>query len=184
MTECPESRIRDLLPELLHDRLSPADLAEVERHVASCALCRSELQLLQEARSALDPGVQIDPSAIAMAVQARLATPRARVRGRIPRGARQLAAAAAVVLFAGTTYMVSRGGAPSLGDSARVESVRAVAREPAAAVASAEILLETSRVGLTDSDLVLLARQIEAFDGLPAEAPTAVVEFSNLPEVW
>src|SRR5947209_7568668 len=52
MTDCPDAEIRDRLPDLLHDRLDASTRAAVEAHVAGCADCRAELELLRGIQSA------------------------------------------------------------------------------------------------------------------------------------
>lgn len=54
MTDCMNAEIRDQLPELVHDRLSAARRAEVLAHVAMCADCRDEIELLRAARAMFD----------------------------------------------------------------------------------------------------------------------------------
>ncbi|HEX6807774.1 MAG TPA: zf-HC2 domain-containing protein, partial [Gemmatimonadaceae bacterium] len=60
MTDCSRGDMRDLLPDLLHERLDAATRAEVTRHVASCAECRAEVELLRSMRSALAPAPRVD----------------------------------------------------------------------------------------------------------------------------
>ncbi len=52
MNDCPNANVRDLLPDLLHDRLDAAVRVSVEAHVAECADCATELALLARLRSA------------------------------------------------------------------------------------------------------------------------------------
>lgn len=47
MNDCPNSGVRDRLPDLLHDRLDAATRAMVQGHVDLCADCRAELALLR-----------------------------------------------------------------------------------------------------------------------------------------
>jgi len=70
MTDCPRGDMRDLLPDLLHEQLDAATRAEVARHVASCAACAEELELLRSMRRALSPAPHVDVGRIAEAVVA------------------------------------------------------------------------------------------------------------------
>ena len=70
MTECPNGALRDLLPELVHGRLSPAVRREVEAHVASCAECAAELALLRGLRASMARVPHVDPARIAAAIPA------------------------------------------------------------------------------------------------------------------
>jgi anti-sigma factor RsiW len=47
MTECVSVEMRDALPDLIHGSLSAARAAEVDAHVASCAGCVAELDVLR-----------------------------------------------------------------------------------------------------------------------------------------
>ena len=47
MNDCPNSGVRDRLPDLLHDRLDASTRAMVQGHVDACADCRAELDLLR-----------------------------------------------------------------------------------------------------------------------------------------
>jgi anti-sigma factor RsiW len=47
MNDCPNAEMRDLLPDLLHDRLTANVRADVTAHVAGCVDCREELELLR-----------------------------------------------------------------------------------------------------------------------------------------
>lgn len=47
MNDCPNAEMRDLLPDLLHDRLTATVRAEVTAHVADCVDCREELELIR-----------------------------------------------------------------------------------------------------------------------------------------
>lgn len=116
MTDCTRGEMRDLLPDLLHERLDATTRAEVTRHVASCAECQAELELLRSMRSALAPAQRVDARRIAAAVTASrgaTAEPLVRALG-APRAAparRRIAwriAAAFVVAALGlTTWMLA-----------------------------------------------------------------------------
>jgi anti-sigma factor RsiW len=106
--------MRDLLPDLLHERLDAATRAEVARHVASCPACAAELELLRSMRAALAPAPapRVDVARIAAAVAA--ARPAAPSEPNVrPLAARRVApdrrrvawqiAAAVVVAAVGTT---------------------------------------------------------------------------------
>jgi Putative zinc-finger len=62
MNDCTNAEIRDQLPDLLHDRLTVSVRDVVVAHVADCADCREELELLRGVRVALlarTPGVDV-----------------------------------------------------------------------------------------------------------------------------
>jgi hypothetical protein len=73
MSECTNGELRDLLPELVNDRLDVQSRARVEGHVASCTECAEELALLRSLRPALLSEPAIDARRIAAAVLAQTA---------------------------------------------------------------------------------------------------------------
>lgn len=68
MIDCPDGDIRDLLPDLVHDRLGAAERARVEAHVATCGPCRDELALLRDLRATMRRVPAIDASVVAAAI--------------------------------------------------------------------------------------------------------------------
>lgn len=70
MTDCPNGEMRDRLPDLLHDRLAPAERREVQAHLAGCADCRAELTLLGDVRASLRAVPAVNVAAIAAAIPA------------------------------------------------------------------------------------------------------------------
>lgn len=48
-SDCPVGPIRDLLPGFVHQSLSRGDFARVESHLASCADCCAEVELIRAA---------------------------------------------------------------------------------------------------------------------------------------
>ncbi len=73
MTDCSRDEIRDLLPDLVHDQLDPAARARVEQHLAQCADCAAELQLLRTLRATAFPVPELNVDRIAAAVRGSLA---------------------------------------------------------------------------------------------------------------
>ena len=70
MTDCPNGEIRDLLPDLVNDRLTPERRREVEAHVRGCADCQEEVALLRTMRTALRRAPTVDAAAIAASIPA------------------------------------------------------------------------------------------------------------------
>lgn len=73
MVDCPREDIRDLLPDLVHDQLEPAERARVEQHLVGCARCASELELLRSLRATAFATPQFNVDRIARAVRASMA---------------------------------------------------------------------------------------------------------------
>ena len=68
MIDCSNGEVRDLLPDYLHDRLESSVRQSVERHLAGCAACRDELELLRDLRGTLGRAPRIDVATIAAAI--------------------------------------------------------------------------------------------------------------------
>ena len=177
MTDCPNGDVRDLLPDLLHDRLAPAVRREVEAHVRDCAECRDELALLRSMRSSLRRAPAIDVAAIAAAIPPYRAARRTW-------GGWRVAAAIVILAAGGTSVAVLQRGAigardtttasVAVGRSATAEAPVSVAREdsavPAATASPAprELALASSSVGdLDDAELSALLKDLATVDVLP-----------------
>ena len=68
MFDCANVEMRELLPELAAGALDDATRARVERHVAACAECSSELETLRLVRSAYAATPAMDVRRIAAAL--------------------------------------------------------------------------------------------------------------------
>lgn len=120
MSDCSNTEIRELLPELLHGRLDDVQAAEVRRHVAGCAECAAELELLERVQRAYSGTPAVDTAAIVAAL------PRPQARGAYAPGRRTFslgvlrAAAAIVLLLAGALVLkTALSGSPN-GKSSQV----------------------------------------------------------------
>jgi len=102
MTRCANPTTKDLLPDLIHDRLSVAWRTEVEAHLSTCAECRSELTILRHV-VAVAAAPRIDVARIASAL------PHYRARSPWQRAVHstQLRIAAAIVVLAGSAALVA-----------------------------------------------------------------------------
>jgi hypothetical protein len=73
MVDCTRDDIRDLLPDLVHDQLGPAERARVEQHLVECADCAAELKLLRSLRASAFATPHLNVDGIAAAVRASMA---------------------------------------------------------------------------------------------------------------
>jgi anti-sigma factor RsiW len=150
MTDCPNGEIRDLLPDLVHDRLTPDVRIEVEAHVSACGDCSEELALLRAMRASLRRAPAVNVGAIAAAIPAY----RAPVR---PSWGGWRAAAAIVILAVGGTSV------------AVLQRDTLTSARPAAVTAPRELALGTSAVtDLDDGELSTLLEDLPTLDVLPA----------------
>lgn len=189
MTDCPNGDVRDLLPDLLHDRLAPPTRREVEAHVRGCADCQEELTLLRAMRSSLRRAPAIDVAAIASAV------PPYRASTRRTWGAWRAAAAIVLLAAGGTSVAVLRRGATTNGRDMGTTSVavgRSATRQapvngatkdsalPTATTvpAARELAVASSSIGdLDDAELSALLKDLSTVDVLPPAdvEPTAAI---------
>ncbi len=158
MRDCPNARMRDLLPELLHGGLSESVRAEVQAHVDRCADCRAELALLRRVRDAIAAPL-MDTSHIVASV------PPYRAPSAFRRATRSwpLRAAAAVVLLAGGA-LVARDRATHIGGA---DTLLAASRSPELAVGAL--------ADISESDLRSLLNELEKFEAMTPAEPAVIV---------
>jgi hypothetical protein len=187
MFDCANVEMREQLPELLHGRLDPVARAMVEAHVASCADCAAELELLRAARTAFSRAPAIDTSKIVR----QLPRP-ATTKGWLSRQW-QLAAAISVVTLGGLTLVIARNAytgrdqpivptqsteTPSTPvpatDSPRTTPRATVTTTPpqvAVAAARASITFGGGVDDLSDAEVQALLAAIVRVDAKPSEDP-------------
>jgi anti-sigma factor RsiW len=131
MNDCLNAEMRDRLPELLHDRLPANVRAELVAHVAACADCREELELLRALRSALAaPAPRVDVASIVSAL------PKAPSQTLRPRSRRTWAdwriAATITILAVGGSSVALINRAPHVAEIG-IDTARPAADSPATA---------------------------------------------------
>ena len=62
MNECTAIEINEMLPDLLHQSLAPAAAVRVEAHLATCSVCREDLETLRTVMGAavFAPTINVD----------------------------------------------------------------------------------------------------------------------------
>jgi anti-sigma factor RsiW len=124
MNDCPNAEMRDLLPDLLHDRLTANVRAEVTAHVASCVDCREELALIRSLQALVV--VKAPRVDVASVVNALPKPPRRDVTPIVARRrswADWRIAAAVTLMVAGGSSVALLNRAPKMVDSALVAPV-------------------------------------------------------------
>jgi anti-sigma-K factor RskA len=151
----------DLVGAYATDALDPAERAEAEQHLASCADCRDELSAYREVLAALSTRAVAPPAALEDAVVAaatgtrsRQAEPTSPERGRPARpGWRSVlavaAAAAAVFVMGGAIGRVTAPEAPAP-QASSFDSVLAVASADDAAFLPADVMGTPARLVVSD----------------------------------
>jgi hypothetical protein len=157
MRDCDDVTMRDLLPDLLHDRLPVGVRADVQAHVDGCAECRAELELLRTVMAAA-AAPRVDASRIGAGLR-----PYRRPSVWVS-AARSwpLRAAASIVLVVGVASVIRD----------RAEN------RPDSVVAVAAPWPELAVGGLTDipeSDLRALAAEMAKLEAVTSAEPEVVV---------
>jgi hypothetical protein len=198
MRDCLDGAIRDLLPDFVHETLPAAERLRVERHLAACAECTAEVELIRSARAAF---VAIAPAVDIARIVASL--PGAPVQSRRPSAwpaPWRIAAAFALVALGALSVAALRGmfGGASEGAKPAVSGVIATrgagldsspgtkpavttprGREVAATPREDEVSFGGGLSDLSDDQLKTLLREIDALPATPTTEPeihsTAIV---------
>jgi anti-sigma factor RsiW len=194
MTDCSNALMRDALPDLLHDRLTPGEREACAAHVAGCADCTAELAVLRSAQAVLGRAPAVDVASIVRALPpARRPVPVVPPSMRRPgwgTAARWRAAAALVLVAGGGWFAATRAtdqpvgvgvaSAPTdvAGPAAPAESIRAAAPTLASGetvtgerARSSESGLGVSVEDLSDDELEAVYRAMGEAEALPPVEP-------------
>lgn len=171
MTDCPNAEGRDLLPDLLNDRLDGAARARVEAHLRTCEECRGEMELLRNLRAAA-PAPRVDVAGIVAAL------PAPRLAWRWTANAWRIAAAIMVLAAGGSSLLAyfagsrSADGARGVTVSSTHDSARAVGQ---GALGDVELNVGYGYSDLTDAQLLVLLKDIQQINAMPSAEPDATV---------
>lgn len=188
MTNCTNATMKDLLPDLLHDRLTAAVSAEVRAHVDGCDDCRAELALLVQVH-AVAVAPRVDVSRIAAALPRYRAVPAWRRSIQSP----QFRMAAALVILAGGIAVgmnAARNRPPTTVPGTARVAVTPTPPQPTAvagtstsvervsASAPAELAMGEALHDLTDSELRALLDELGSLEAVtPSETEVVVPAF-------
>lgn len=186
LTDCSNIEMRELLPDFLHDALSPAERARVEAHLATCAECAAEHALLKSARRAM-AGLRVprvDTAGIVAALPRPM--PAAEHRRTVARRSPMLFRLAAAITFislGGISVAIARtyfGEAPVTtvdsvmtwrSDPALGAPTLARADTPRAASPAAGLSVHPSINDLGDADLESLLGELDLIEAAPLAEP-------------
>ena len=157
MRDCPNAEMRDQLPAYVHGRLDAVAQAAVEAHLAPCADCAAELELLRSLRSALSAALPvIDSQRIVAAVPQRGRASPASSRWGVTRWR-----AAAVLLFmAGASSLIVMSTTPTPDTGPVLRAATADAFSFAGGLSD-----------LSEADLKQLLTEVDHMDAIPVEEP-------------
>ena len=188
MSDCTNVEMRDLLPDLARGALAGPSRVALDAHLATCAVCRAELEVVRKAHAALSAAPPVDTARIAAAVTRATALRReattsvAQARRRRAWGsgasarrawlaAASVAAIAAAALLAsnlrrdpalpGDAPVVVQGGAPAAPTPVASEPTRPVTPRP---IPDAELVMGGGVSDLADADLESLLDVLQQVD--------------------
>lgn len=185
MPDCPDGEIRDLLPDLVHERLDAESRAQLDAHVADCGDCTAEIALLRRIRASAEaqrlPVVDVGRVVGALPAAGRRKSHWTRSTGlRIAAGLAVLIAGASWIEKTRDTDVqpavpTAVAVSPALkgGDSAVV--VASTPRTlPRATKTAARVSLDNGLADLSDGELQSLLAALDSFDAVPAAEPSVV----------
>jgi hypothetical protein len=194
MNSCQEIETREMLPDLLHGTLDGALRAQLEKHVAGCAQCREELEVLRTVKAAaiFAPSIDVNRVVGHIAPYAKIVpVVEAPARSRV---ASWLVAASFLVVIAGGGSLLVVQQKDSVVRDATSVPPRTIDVAPVPIrvpslqttdVASTEqpaghaLALGTGVETLTDNNLRQLMTDMDSFDALPASEPEPVINMDN-----
>jgi hypothetical protein len=159
MMDCPNVEMRDRLPDLANESLEPAARVLIIAHIAECAACAAEIEIIRETRVlmlAATPRVNV--AAIVSALPQHGVRPITSAKSASGRawGTWRIAAAAAFLAAGLGSYAVLRP------DAATVPHTSAVAEAPVG------LALTGALADLSDAELDALVKDIGAIEALPS----------------
>ena len=161
MNECMEREIQDLLPDVLHGTAGTAERARIETHLAGCAHCREELEVLRAVRSAAVFTPSIDVAGVVRKIPPYgILVPAVERRVRSPAVRWLVAAAVGLVAIGGGSVFLTHGDA--------------VEQQRIGAAPAASLFLASGLEDLSDGGLVQLMSEMNTFDALPSNEPEPV----------
>jgi len=181
MSDCPNVEMREMLPELLHGRLDVAQTARLREHIAVCAECAAELELLERVRRAYSAAPAVDTAAIVRRLPTR------HTRGKQSLGLLRLAAAVVFVIAGAfvlrTVVGGTRGGSDTAGQLAQqpVDTAPAVVTDTSSARAPQASSSRVLAMSLSEADdleaeeLETLLGALDRIDAAPVAEPDTLI---------
>ncbi len=176
MIDCGNTEIRELLPDMLHDSLSPADRQRVAAHMSSCAACQEEFALLSSVH-AIGAARSVNVSAIAGAIKPYRRRPWMSVPPLM-----RIAASIGIVAVGSLSYsIVSKTideGDAGIGESA-VATLPSDTTVPAVTTSSDPLSASSDLNSLDDQAIQELLAQLAKLDAAIGAEPKRVVRTSS-----
>lgn len=197
MNKCTDNQIQELLPDLLHGSLDDHVRREVEAHLATCASCREDLDVIRTVKSAAIFAPVIDADRVARQIPPYGMIVPAREQPARSKMVQWLVAAGLLIAVVGGGSLVmskqtptSTGAAVAVGVGANATKspsivtdtppVVPVSTTDGAAPSHSHALALGSNVDdLSDGNLVQLMNDMDQFDALPAAEPEPVISVDS-----
>jgi hypothetical protein len=178
MTDCPNVEMRDRLPDLANDMLEPAMREVVLIHLAGCAPCTAEIEILRTMRLMLVTATpRVNVAGIVSALpQYGVTSIAAAPSARRWTSSWRLAAALTFVAAGIGSYAVLRDGSPA-------QAIDTAAMIAAVRDTSAGLALTGALADMSDADLSALAADIETIDALPSAEVQSTGNGLNVPTI-
>jgi hypothetical protein len=158
MTDCPRAEIRDVLPDWVNGSLDESSAADVAEHVATCAACAEETELLRALRGVLVREPHIDVRRVAGSVTARTLGGAVAARPRRWSGP----VFGGVAIAASAVFLAILLQSPNGPDSTTVPQ-------------RAELAVGGALSDLGEDQLELLLRRLDGMEALPQTSPAPAI---------
>ncbi len=168
MNKCTQSDIQEMLPDLLHNTLGADARARVEAHLASCGVCREDMEVLRTIKSAAVFAPAIDVDRVVRQIPP--------YRSILPATERPISTRIVSWLVAASLAVVVIGGGSLVLKRPRVTN------PPSAAVTVQQphaLALAANVDDLSDGNLVQLMNEMSRFDALPASEPDPIISVDS-----
>ena len=194
MNKCIASDVQEMLPDLLHDAFDDRAKARVEAHLATCASCREDLDVLRMVKSAAIFAPSIDVDRVVRQIPPyRTIVPAsqpARTRG----VTWLLAASLVLAAIGGGSALIGKyrgGNTPSVATTIARQPITSPTPAPRESIAASAnnatrvpvgtrgLALAADVEGLSDGNLVQLMNDMNDFDALPVSEPEPVLSVDS-----
>lgn len=198
MNECTEIEINEMLPDLLHQSLAADATVRVQAHLATCSVCREDLEILRTV-----VGAAVFAPTISVDRVVRQIPPYQRILPAVEKPAtyramKWLAAAAVAFLVVGSGSVLMVRQKPASSPTAVTAGSQTSAgtqnpvviktppttgqtknRASRTTAATPALALAADVDGLSDGNLAQLMNEMTSFDALPASEPEPVISVDS-----
>lgn len=173
MRDCQDGRIKDLLPDYVAGRLSPAQVADVTAHVDACQSCATELTIVRAAHHAFGtPAVDVATIVAALPKPVIPLAPRIQKR-RVRFTSWRIAATIATIAVAGVSITAIQGLMHDNRD--RPPRTHPVVSKPLEPVNESGLSVGGNLNDLNEQEMQALLNTLDELDAVPSAEPQPAV---------